>query len=353
MYLLRLRRYNKYTMTNQTIQLEYVAVLNGTIKPPIDQNAISMTVKLIFSIVGMLMNMFVACVIIFNKRLRTKPRNIFLLGLVLSNISICGPVSIEFSYFISPSDELCPLYVAIVGLPYVLFLTNLLLALVDRYAAIVHPLWYTKNATVRLAVLSQLIASLFISIIYKFAYIAQFIPLHCEIQVIQVKINTFTFLILFSSCVVAQIIVYRRTKKILRFKKRKRETATESGVATNIPIITFNLVAQQIINPTDYLGESASPSEFSDSSINRLEMKATKALIVSVTSLSIVTGPILLFNSVMFVCRLYFENHTCISISWLALFLRGFIVLHVVIHPVFYLLRSTELSSTVKKWFER
>ena len=78
----------------------------------------------------------------------------------------------ELSYLISPNQELCQVYVAVAGLPHVLFLTNLLLALVDRYAAIVHPLWHQEKVTIRLAVFFQLGASLSISVIYKFAYIA-------------------------------------------------------------------------------------------------------------------------------------------------------------------------------------
>ena len=316
-------------MTNESsAQLKHVVVENGTIKNPIDRNPFFMKVELIVSIVGILMNILIAFIIIFNKHLmRTKPRNIFLLGLVFSNLSASVPVFMEFSYLISPSQELCQAYVSINGLPYVLFLTNLLLALVDRYAAIVHPLWHKEKVTVRLAVFSQLGASILISIIYKFAYIAQFIPLNCEMQLIQIKIITIIFLILFSSCIVLQITVYRRTRKILLNYGR-----SNSGSASIPELLDVHI---------------------SESSINRLEIEATTTLIASVTSLSLVTGPIILYTFVIFMCRLYFENNVCSSISWLSPYVKALIVLHIVYHPTIYFLRSSELSSVLKKLVQK
>ena len=80
---------------------------------------------------------------------------------------------------------------------------------------------------------------------------------------------------------------------------------------------------------------SASISELldvhiSDSSINRLEIEASTTLIAGVTSLSLVTGPIILYTFVVFICRLFFEKHVCISSSWLAPYVLAFVVLHVV-----------------------
>ena len=345
-------------MNNQTA-LELVEVLDGSVKNPIERNAIFIIVELILSIVGILMNIFIACIIIFSKPLRTKPRNIFLLGLILSNLSAFVPVFMEFSYFISPNHKLCQVYVAIVGLPYVLFLTNLLLALIDRYVAIVHPLWHMDKVTVRFAFFSQLGASIFISVIYKFAYIAQFIPLNCEMQLIQFRIVGVISLILFSSCIVAQTIVYRRTKEIIKNNKKRRGAAARGTRGISIfPVVVFNLVAQQVITQTitasNVEAESASAPELSvhisDSTINRLEAEATTTLIASVTSLSLVSGPIILFTFVTFICRIYFENQVCSSISWLAPYVKGLVLLHVVHHPIIYFLRSSELSSVAKKW---
>ena len=206
-----------------------------------------MTVELIVSIVGYLMNSAIACIIIFNKKLCTKPRNVFLLGIVLSNLPTSVRVFMEFSYLISPNQELCQvLYVAVAGLPHVLFLTNLLLALVDRYAAIVHPLWHQEKVTIRLAVFFQLGASLSISVIYKFAYIAQFISLNCELKIIQLKIANVILLILYSSCIVLQVIVYRRTREILGNYGRRAEM-TKTPISNNFPVIIFNLISQQVI----------------------------------------------------------------------------------------------------------
>ena len=362
MYLLRLRRVTK--MTNESAPMEHMVDVNGTIKNPIDRDPFLIKFELVVSIVGILMNVSIVCIIIFNNHLCTKPRNIFLLGLVLSNLSASVPVLMAFSYLISPSQELCQMYIAIVGLPHALFLTNLLLALVDRYAAIVHPLWHKEKVTVRLAVFSQLGASIFISIIYKFAYITQFIPLNCVFRLIQLKIVALILLILFLSCILLQIIVYRRTRKILgncgKIKRGRTET-TESRVSTIFPVIISNLVIHQRITPSIPslpIGELASTPELlnvhiSDSSINRLEIEATTTLVASVTSLSVLTSPAILLPFAMSICRLYSGNHVCSFISWLAPYFKVLVVLHVVYHPTFYFLRSSELSSVLKKLFKR
>ena len=63
-------------MNNQTALLELVEVLDGDVKNPIERHAIFIIVELILSIDGILiMNIFIACIIIFSKSLRTKPRN--------------------------------------------------------------------------------------------------------------------------------------------------------------------------------------------------------------------------------------------------------------------------------------
>ena len=353
-------------MTNETNQLENVVALNATMQHPIEINVVVMTVELICSVVGIPINFVISCVIICTKRLRNKPRNIFLLGLVFSNLLTFVSVFMEFSYLISPSQELCQVYFATAGIPYVLFLTNMLLALACRYVAIVRPLWHKEKITVRLAVFSQLGASIFISVIYKFGYIAQLLPLNCELQLIQLKIIASILLILFSSCIVLQIIVYCRTRKILRKcgrGKRRRAETKETLVSANFPVLVFNLVAQQVITqpiPANYVRESASNPEIlevhiSDSYINRLEIEATTTLISSVTSLSIVTGPVILLPFAALICQNYFENPVC---SYIFLFLAPYVIktlvtLHAVYHPTFYFLRSSELLPVLKNCLKR
>ena len=319
-----------------------------------------MKIELIVSIVGILMSCSIACIIINSLQLRTKPRNIFLLGTVLSNLPYSIRVFMEFSYLISPSQKLCQVYVAVTGLPHVLFLTNLSLALVDRYAAIVYPSWYIKKVTVRLAVFTQLGASISISVIYKFPYIAQFISLNCEIQLIQLKIAAALLIILYSSCIVLQIIVYRRTREILRNYGKRGETS-KTPVSNNFLVIIFNMIAQQVISQPisahPVVGLASAPESLNvhihDSSINQLEIEATTTLIASVTSLSVMNGPIILYTFVVFICRLFFEKHVCSSISWLVSYVLALAVLHVVYYPTFYFLRSSELFSVAKKWFKR
>lgn len=90
------------------------------------------------SFVGLPLNLFVAAVIIQLKRLHRKPRNLFQLSLILSNLFSYLPILIEIAHWYAPGEPThCKAYVSIVGLPYVLFLANLFLALLDRWACII------------------------------------------------------------------------------------------------------------------------------------------------------------------------------------------------------------------------
>ena len=85
------------------------------------------------SFIGLPLNLFVAAVIIQLKRLHRKPRNLFQLSLILSNLFSYLPILIEIAHWYAPDEPThCKAYVALVGLPYVLFLANLFLALLDR-----------------------------------------------------------------------------------------------------------------------------------------------------------------------------------------------------------------------------
>ena len=117
------------------------------------------------------------------------------------------------------------------------------------------------------------------------------------------------------------------------------------------------MTISQPISALPVVGLASAPESLNvhihDSSIKQLEIEATTTLIASVSFLSVVNGPIILYTFVVFICRLFFEKHVCISSSWLAPYVLALVVLHVVYYPTVYFLRSSELFSVVKKWFKR
>ena len=331
---------------NATSELENVVASNGATQNPIHLNGFVMVFNLICCIFGLPLNAFVAFLIIYMRRLRSKVRNIFLLGLVFSNMSAFIPVLIEFAYLHFPSDSLCRSYVAIVGLPYALFLINMLLALADRYAALAYPLWHMKKISIGLVIRWQIIICLCIVVVYKFPYVTQLLPLRCEVQLLQVRFISVTLFVLFFCCVSAQIVVYRLTKKILveyRPKESGRKSVSTAAGAQQ-PVDT----GLNNVQPTSTASGRLNVN-ISEHAISQMEMEATRTLIYSVMSLTIMTGPFILFTSSVFICRFNYEPHVCSSMSWLAPYLKELVVLHAVYHPLFFLCRSSEFSIVLKQ----
>lgn len=183
---------------------------------PIHPDTAVLVIHHVCSFIGLPLNLFVAAVILRLKRMNSKPRNIVQLGLIFSNLFAYLPILIEFAYLYMPSPFLCQMYVAVVGLPYVVFLVNLIIALLDRYTAMAHQTWHKKRVTVRWVVAVQLLASLSVAVVYKFPYVSHIVPLECEIQMTQVRLITAVLFVLFILCVIGQLVVYLQIRRLLR-----------------------------------------------------------------------------------------------------------------------------------------
>ena len=170
---------------------EDVVKFNGTAQNPIHLNPFVMVWNFAACFVGIPLNLMIVVFMVSLRRLRRKSRNVFSLGLILSNLSAFVPVIIEFAYFHFPEENICLAYVAVVGLPCVLFMANALMSLCDRYAAMCRPLWHKRWVTVPFAVCTQVLGSFLVAVLYKSLYVFQAIPLRCEIKISQVKFVLF------------------------------------------------------------------------------------------------------------------------------------------------------------------
>jgi len=72
---------------------------------------------LVFASVGIPLNSLIAFVIISMERLH-KPRNIFWLGVIFSNLFALVTSLIEFVALYGPSRGFCTVFVLLVGIPY-------------------------------------------------------------------------------------------------------------------------------------------------------------------------------------------------------------------------------------------
>ena len=342
---------------------------DGKVQHPINVDLFLIVTKCITSVIGIPLNLLVAIIIIRLRRFHSKPRHIFLLGIIFSDLFIYVPVLIEFVYWNSPVNYVCEAYVAVVGLPYSILLLNMLLALSDRYIAIKNPLWHRKRVTVRFAVICLLLSSASSVFIMKFVYIFGFAPIRCEIWFDHGRVVGLTTVLLFVLCTIANFIVYRQTKTLLQksrtvkpeindiglrtFIQNQETTDVESQAASQIyvgnntnttpALIEVQTIGNKTRNATDSnVDTSASMAIHVDSkTLHKMEMEATRTLITSVTSLfAMALPPVLLFLTVYF-CRLI-GTFQCSRVSWVAPYFKIFCLIHSSINPLIWLLRNDE-----------
>ena len=358
---------------NATGIIENAVQLDGQ-KNPIHLNSFILVVHYICCLLGIPPNAFIACFILSKRYLRRKARNIFLLGLVLCNLSAFVPFFIELAYIRFPSNaKLGQICVVVVGLPFTLYLSNLLLALADRYIALAHPLWHRNKVTVRWAALWQIFVSLSMTLVYSFVYITGLVELECEGNLVQVGALSIILLVLFSACIIAQIIVYRQTKSILSSyvptTSLRRGTSTQPQQTPRIEILLIEgvveidsanrgnaqqqnrLLADGISAPNETFSASVHLQvHMSEQTVSKLDIEATQTLIAGVSSLTFLSGPFILFSLTTFICHLFPDQFECSSISWLSPYFELLLVLYAVYHPIMLLFRKIEISSEIKDW---
>lgn len=351
---------------NATGTIENVVQLDGQ-KNPIHLNSFILTVHYICCLCGIPPNAFIAGFILSKRHLRSKPRNIFLLGLVLCNLSAFSPFFIELAYFRFPSNaKLCQICVAVVGLPLTLYLSHLLLALTDRYFALAHPLWHRNKVTVRWAALWQMFVSLSMTLVYSFVYMIGLVDLQCEVNAVQNRGVSIILFVLFSACIVAQIILYRQTKSILSsyipatsFRRGTSLKTTRTGILPIKGAVDIDSANQQ---QNHLLEDRISASNetrracvhlqvhMSEQTVSHLEIEATQTVIAGVSSLTFLYGPFILFNLTTSICHIFSDQFLCSSISWLSPYFKLLLVLYAVYHPFMLLFRKIEISSEIKDW---
>lgn len=127
----------------------------------------------IFAAFGIPINLTVAGVIIFLKRLHS-PRNIIWLGVGFSNILILLGFILEFisSRMETASISSWKMYFNLTaGLPTASLFVNLHLSLLNRYVSFHHPIWYKRSITNSRIIIGQIISFGLIFLILKGRYL--------------------------------------------------------------------------------------------------------------------------------------------------------------------------------------
>ena len=290
---------------------------------PIELGPVRSVCHVLLAASGLPLNILIALVIVTFRRLRRKPRNILWLGVTMASIVTLLTILLEFVASQWHNRGACRAFLALTGLGYSWLLYNLLLALIDRYVAIVHPIWYRKNKiTVLRVVIAQLTGLVSIVLAIKFPFITGEAPLVCASKVPLKAHIVFAVLriIFLSLCLVGHVVVYLKSKRyfIRTGSADGGRTLSISFPTTDGDMMQQHQAAAQLLQHQHHQpGRSCIHADSSSGNINKdrltmrvhggngqMKMDATRLLLAGVLSLLIFTLPFLVSTVIEWLCFL-------------------------------------------------
>ena len=363
--------------SNNTFNAVHSLLLNGSF--PIELNWIQSTCHILLVFTGVPLNLFIAIIIMTFKRLHNKPRNVLWLGVTFFNLLTLLTILIELLAYHTQNSVVCLIFVSTTGVAFTSILFNLLLALIDRYTAIVHPIWHRQNVTVRWVITGQSVGFFLIVFVIKFPFIAQFAPPYCGYYPVHAKLIAVTNLLLFVSCILAEMIVYMKTRQYFKSNRQRGADGSEATVTFVLSAMRRNNMANSSSSPSGSQQQSRHPSSDAAVAVNidspssaaggghqqqqlmlrrhhigggnrQMELEATWSLLCGVFSLLLFTFPTLVVGFIEWGCRIiYGEGHCTPFIGFIIIYTRELLLGHLVYNPIMYMLRNREFSSTVRE----
>jgi dopamine receptor D1 len=231
----------------------------------------------------------------------------------------------------------------------------MLLALIDRYLAISHPLYHREKMTVRLACGLVLLSSTLVVFLLKFAYILGIGAQRCEVWLFHTKIVLIILTVVFASCIALNVIVYRRTRNHL---SESQCFASLTNDADGHPIQTVETInlgnvternecrAPVVQNDGTYPIIRPMSIHVSRQKLCQMEMEAAHTLVVGVTSVIITSLPPTIFVSIFLVCR-FVSQSECSHLNWLAPYMIELGLVNIVSSPLIFIVRNKELRTAL------
>jgi dopamine receptor D1 len=342
-------------MNNSSLPDPNEIVLNiyGDVYNPVDiKDKVLIFLKFVCCIIGIPLNVSIAVTIIRHRRLYRKPRNIFLLGIIFSYLAFFVPAIIELIYWgMYQDDSVCEAYVAVVSLPHFLLLWNMLLALADRFVAINYPLLHREKMTVCLASCVVCFSSISLPFLLKFVYTFRLIPLRCVMWIVLVKFLLIVLAVLFVLCTALNVVVYRKTKALLRETRTLHPPFTDVVQPSHFRSVEVSSRNNLIQRASTNMNENSAAVAVRPMSvhvdrrkINRIEMEATLTLILGVTSLLVTFFPYFVCFFLYRLCRLLIGSQSeCSNFNWISPYLIEMGLINAVYSPLIFLIRNREL----------
>lgn len=315
----------------------------------------------LLSSAGIPLNLVIAIVIMAFKRLH-KPRIIIWLGVTCCNLLALITILIEFLAYQTQNTTMCLVFIAVTGVAYTCLLLNLFLALIDRYAAIVYPMWHRRKVTVRRVIIGQLFSFFVVIVIIKFPFIVQSVPLRCGVCSVHGKIIIISNLVLFLMCILAQAAVYHHTRLYIK---------NHRGVELSVSFVQVSRRRQEVVTGTlnscesELHGQSEEAVDINRKNnqrtagdvlmkslrgkTRRMEVEATWSLLAGVFSLLLFTFPTLLIGSINWGCHKIYGQDKCSRTDIMTFQARELLLGHLVYNPIIYMIRSREFVSTIRE----
>jgi hypothetical protein len=344
-------------MANQQVTQEEWAIINATASVsqefqdevvPVVLPLELLIIRSIAVIFGIPIQLLVAFVILRSRQLYN-PRNAFWLGNITCHFAILLMGVYEywtviFIPTISRTKIFCQIYTLFVGSPYTSLLMSLLLATADRWFAISNPIKHRKYVTVA-GVAGCLITSwLLVLFILTSPYWTGSIPFpECAaINSSFLKWVAFSHFVIVGLIIVAQTAVYVKTRHYLRFRAHHAAT---TGVQQQLVDVLSSASNSSTLKPDKYF------VHLPNKTICRLELEASVTLFCGVASLCVCTLPMGLVCISMVFCKLNPFQCTHDDVVAVYPYAREMRLLHSVISPLLYILRSREFAKALRRTF--
>ena len=167
-----------------------------------------------------------------------KPIDFFLLSRILSALFTLIVTFAEIIYDValpSAKDGLCRFHVALLGLPHLIFLLNLLLSLVDCYQ--------TRENKVTISPFSILALNLLVALVVNWIYVSGWAPLTCAYHKIHLATLVTVLFVLFIPCAVLIVILQMKNKD-----KRRRQRLSDSKTVAVSRLFSTRRPTHQVID---------------------------------------------------------------------------------------------------------
>ncbi len=271
-------------------------------------------------------------------------------------MSFFVPAIIELLYWGPyPIDSVCQSYVAVVALPHGLLLSNMLLALADRYVAINHALFHREKITVCFASVLIILSSISTVFLMKFVYILRLgRPLRCEMWLVHIKIMAVVLTVLFVACTVLTIIVHRQLKTTGRQSRTPSPTTifddphmavVDIGNVEWIELAsTGNETTQTNTSEHSTIVRSMSIRLDGEMILSGTEIEGARTLVIGFTPVVVMAYCGIIFVSTFFACRL-FGQFQCVDLSWMGPYVKELSLIPAFYGSLIFLKRNKELRS--------